>query len=104
MGNPGIKLFGSSIKENELRSSVRQYLCGIANTSIGDNSNAIRSPLFTIQTILFRDSSREVGLRPQILVSTTGQIINHYTIFLIQIELNMKNKNALLVTTHTQLP
>ena len=55
-----------------------RYLCG---ASIGDNSTAVRSPLFTIQTILFRDSSREVGLRPQILVGTTGQIINHYQIF-----------------------
>ena len=50
-------------------------------TSIGDNSTAIRSPLLTIQTILFRDSSREAGLRPQILVTTTGQIINHYQNF-----------------------
>ena len=52
------------------------------HTSIGDNSTVIRSPLLTIQTILFRDSSREVGLRPQILVSTTDQIINHYQNFL----------------------
>ena len=51
------------------------------HTSIGDNLTAIRSPLLTIQTILFRDSSREAGLRPQILASTTGQIINHYQNF-----------------------
>ena len=50
-------------------------------TNIGDNSTAIRSPFTTIQTILFRDSSREVGLHPQILVSATGQIINHYQNF-----------------------
>ena len=53
----------------------------LSTTSIGDNSTAIRFPLLTIQTILFRDFSREVGLRPQILVSTTGQIIYHYQNF-----------------------
>ena len=48
----------------------------------------------TIQTILFRDSSREVGLRPQILVSTTDQIINYCQNFSYsnKLELNMQNK------------
>ena len=63
------------------RSRVWAPVWKLHHTSIGDNSTAIRSPLLTIQTILFRDSSREIGLRPQILASTTGKIINHYQNF-----------------------